>query len=157
LFLLREQDRSKWNRALIAEGLHALDRSASGGAVTTHHLEAGIAACHAAASSWEATNWPQIVELYDELLALTGSPVVAVNRAVAISRVDGPLSGLAALDAIDNRAALQHYPLLPAIQAELWREAGDLGRAAACYRQAVGLARSAPEQRWLTSRLSLLV
>ena len=157
LFLLRDQDRSKWDRALIAEGLTALDRSASGDAITPQHLEAGIAACHAAANSWEETDWPQIVELYGELLALTGSPVVAVNRAIAVSRVDGALAGLAALDAIGHRDALGRYPLLPAIEAELWREAGDRERAAACYRMALGAARSAPEQRWLTSRMSLLV
>ena len=157
VFLLREQDRGKWDRAAIAEGLHALDRAAAGETVTALHLEAGIAACHAAAASWDATDWPQIVELYDELFALTASPVVAVNRAVAVSRIDGPLSGLAALEAIDNASALERYPLLPAIQAELWREAGDFERAAACYRAALGLARSSPEQRWLTSRLSLLV
>lgn len=157
LFLLRDQDRGQWDRAAIAEGLHALDRAAAGETVTPLHLEAGIAACHAAAPSWEATDWPQIVELYDELLALTASPVVAVNRAIAVSRLDGPLSGLAALDAIASTPALERYPLLPAVQAELWREAGDLERAAACYRAALGLARSSPEHRWLTSRLSLLV
>lgn len=157
LFLLRDQDRSKWDRALIAEGLLALDRSASGDAMSAQHLEAGIAACHAAAPSWEATDWPQIVDLYDELLALTRSPVVAVNRAIAVSRVDGALAGLAALDGIDNRDALERYPLLPAIEAELWREAGDRDRASACYQRALAAARSAPEQRWLTSRMSLLV
>jgi RNA polymerase sigma-70 factor (ECF subfamily) len=157
LFLLREQDRAKWNRAAIAEGLLALDRAASGDTVTALHLEAGIAACHAAAPSWEATEWPQIVELYDELLALTRSPVVAVNRAIAVSRVEGPLAGLAAIAAVDDRAALAHYPMLPAVQAELWREAGDHARAAECYHAALARARSAPEQRWLTSRLSLLV
>ena len=157
LFLLRDQDRRKWNHSLIAEGMRALDRASTGDRVTAFHLEAGIAACHAAAASWESTDWPQIVDLYDELLALTGSPVVAMNRAVAVSRVEGALSGLAALDTIDNLAALDGYPLLPAIQAELWREAGDLDRAVERYRAALGLARSAPEQRWLTSRLSLLV
>ena len=157
LFLLRDQDRTRWDRPLVAEGLRALARSASGDEVTALHLEAEIAACHAAAESWEHTNWRQIFERYDDLWSLTKSPVVAVNRAIAISRVEGALAGLAALDAIDNRAALERYPLLPAIQAELWREAGDLDRAAACYRAALGLARSAPEQRWLTSRLSLLV
>ncbi len=157
LFLLREQDRRKWDRSMIAEGMRALDRASSGDRVTAFHLEAGIAACHAAAASWESTDWRQIVALYDDLLALTSSPVVAMNRAVAISRVEGALSGLAALDAIENLAALQRHPLLPAIQAELWREAGDADRAIACYRAALGLARSAPEQRWLTSRLSLLV
>jgi RNA polymerase sigma-70 factor, ECF subfamily len=157
LFLLRDQDRRKWDRSLIAEGMRALDRASAGDRVTAFHLEAGIAACHAAAASWESTDWRQIVALYDELLALTRSPVVAMNRAVAISRLDGALSGLAALDAIEDLAALDRYPLLPAIQAELWREAGDTDRAIECYRAALGLARSAPEQRWLTSRLSLLV
>jgi RNA polymerase sigma-70 factor (ECF subfamily) len=157
LFLLREQDRSKWDRALVAEGLRALAQSATGEEVTPLHLEAGIAACHAAAASWEVTDWWQIRALYDDLLSLTNSPVVAVNRAIAISRLEGPLSGLAALEAIDNRGVLERYPLLPAIEAELWREAGDLDRAAASYRLALGLARSSPEQRWLTSRLSLLV
>jgi RNA polymerase sigma-70 factor (ECF subfamily) len=157
LFLLRDQDRALWDRALIAEGLVALDRSASGDTISALHLEAGIAACHAAAPSWASTDWREIAGLYDELLALTQSPVVAVNRAIAVSRLDGPLSGLAALEAIDNLPALARYPLLPAIQAELWREAGDVDRAAACYRAALGLARSTPEQRWLTSRLSLLV
>ena len=156
LFLLRDQDRRLWDRTLVAEGMHALDRSAAGDRVSPLHLEAGIAACHAAAPSWDATDWPQIVAVYDELFALTGSPVVAVNRAIAISRVAGPLAGLAALDAIAHEP-LERYPLLPAVSAELWREAGDLERAASCYRAALGLARSSPEQRWLTSRLSLLV
>ena len=157
LFLLRDQDRAQVGPALIAEGMRALDRASAGDHITAFHLEAGIAACHAAAASWESTDWAQIVDLYDDLLALTRSPVVAMNRAVAMSRVDGALAGLAALEAIDNLAALDRYPLLPAIQAELWREAGDVDRAVACYRAALGLARSAPEQRWLTSRLSLLV
>jgi RNA polymerase sigma-70 factor (ECF subfamily) len=157
LFLLRDQDRTKWDPALLAEGMRALDRASSGDRVSAFHLEAGIAACHAAAASWDSTDWPAIVALYDDLLTLTGSPVVAMNRAVAVSRVAGALSGLAALDAIRNREALDRHPLLPAIRAELWREAGDASRALECYRAALGLARSAPEQRWLTSRLSLLV
>ena len=99
--------------------------------ISAFHLEAGIAACHAAATSWESTNWRQILELYDDLLALTKSPVVAMNRAVAVSRVEGALAGLAALDAIDHLDALERHPLLPAIQAELWREAGDTQRAIA--------------------------
>lgn len=157
LFLLRDQDRDNWDHAMLAEGMRALDRASAGDVITAVHLEAGIAACHAAAASWESTDWPQIVELYDQLLALTGSPVVAMNRAIAVSRIDGALAGLAALDAIDNLDALDRYSLLPAIQAELWREAGDVDRAVQGYRAALRLARSAPEQRWLTSRLSLLV
>ena len=156
LFLLRDQDRGKWDHAMIAEGLHALDRASQGDAISAFHLEAGIAAGHAAAASWESTNWKQILELYDDLLALTRSPVVAMNRAVAVSRVEGALAGLAALDAIDHLDVIERHPLLPAIQAELWREAGDTDRAIERYRASLGLARSAPEQRWLMSRLSLL-
>lgn len=157
VFLLREQDRRKWDRGAIGEGMLALDRAAEGEATSAFHLEAGIAACHAAAASWDSTDWPQIVDLYGELLTLTNSPVVAMNRAVAISRIEGAWSGLAALEAIENLAALERHPLLQAIRAELWREAGDGDRARECYRAALGLARSAPEQRWLTRRLSLLV
>ncbi len=157
LFLLRDQDRSKWDRAAVAAGLRALDRAAAGDRVTAYHLEAGIAACHAVAPSWASTDWPRIVALYDDLLALTGSPVVALNRAIAISRVDGPLAGLAVIESIKYREALDGYPLLPAAQAELWRESGDLAQAAACYREALTLARSAPEQRWLSARLAHLV
>ena len=157
LLLLCDQDRRLWNHAMIAEGMRALDRASDGATVTALHLEAGIAACHACAPSWEATDWRQIVDLYDELLARTKSPVVAMNRAVALSRVEGPLSGLAALDAIGHRGTLDRHPLFKAIEAELWREAGDATRAIDCYRAAVGLARSAPEHRWLTGRLSLLV
>lgn len=157
LFLLREQDRTRWDHGAIAAGLRALDRAAAGGHVSAFHLEAGIAACHAVAPSWADTDWPQIVGIYDDLLALTGSPVVAMNRAVAISRLDGPLAGLALLDELTGDGALARYPLLPAVQAELWREAGDQPRAVACYRDALALARSAPEQRWLSSRLTHLV
>jgi predicted RNA polymerase sigma factor len=157
LFLLRDQDRRKWDRAMIAEGMRALDRASAGDRISPFHLEAGIAACHAAAATWASTDWAQIIELYDDLLALTRSPVVAMNRAIAVSRIHGALAGLAALDAIDDLDALARYPLLPAIQAELWREAGDMARAIESYRAALGLARSAPEQRWLNTRLSLLV
>ena len=157
LFLLRDQDRSRWDRAMIAAGMRALDRASAGDQITPFHLEAGIAACHARAATSASTDWQQIVELYDDLLALTRSPVVAINRAIAVSRIEGPLAGLAALDAIDNSEVLDGYPLLPAIRAELWREAGEINRAVQCYRAALGLARSAPEERWLNARLSLLV
>jgi RNA polymerase sigma-70 factor (ECF subfamily) len=157
LFLLRDQDRTKWDHGAIAAGLRALDRASAGDHVSAFHLEAGIAACHAVAPSWADTDWPQIIAIYDDLLALTGSPVVAMNRAVAVSRVAGPLAGLAMLDALTGDGALARYPLLPAVQAELWREAGDQSRAVVCYRDALTLARSVPEQRWLSSRLTHLV
>ncbi len=144
--LLRDQDRSTWNRPLIADGLRALDRASAGDRVSAFHLEAGIAACHALASSWDETDWLQILTLYDELVALTKSPVVAVNRAVALSRVEGPLAGLAALNELADHPALARYVLLPAIVAELWREAGDVERAAESYRAALSLSRSSPER-----------
>lgn len=153
LLLLRDQDRSVWNRQSISDGLRALDRAASGDRVSAYHLEAGIAACHAVAATWEATNWTQILALYDELVALTGSPVAAVNRAVALSRVEGPLAGLAALSELGDHPALARYVLLPAIVAELWREAGEVDRAVESYRTALTLARSSPEREWLADRL----
>ena len=153
LFLLRDQDRAAWDRRLIADGMRALDRSAAGGEVSPYHLEAGIAACHAAAASWEATDWRAILSLYDDLLALAPSPVVALNRAIARARVDGPLAGLAALDAIAGDPTLDGYHLLPAVQAELWREAGDQARAAEYYRLALARARSMPERRFLATQL----
>lgn len=153
LFLLRDQDRALWDRALIAEGMRALDRSATGDAISAYHLEAAIAAAHAAAPSWEATDWPGILDLYDSLLRLTASPVVAVNRAIAMSRVRGPLAGLAALDAIADRASLSRYALLPAVEGELWREAGHVSKAAVFFREALARARSEPERRWLSARL----
>ena len=128
LFLLRDQDRRKWDRAMIAEGMRALDR-AVGRRSRSPPFTSRPASPPATRPRHPgtSTDWPQIVELYDDLLALTGSPVVAMNRAIAVSRIDGALAGLAALDAIDDLDALDRYPLLPAIQAELWREAGDIG------------------------------
>ncbi|MGE3275163.1 MAG: RNA polymerase sigma factor [Vicinamibacterales bacterium] len=153
LALLADQDRGRWDRGLIAEGLGALDHSATGGEVSAWHLEAGIAACHAAASSWAATDWPQIVALYDELAVLTASPVVLVNRAIARSQVDGPLAGIAAIEAIGDHPALARYHLRAAALGELWRQAGDQARAARWFREALALAGSAPERRFLAGRL----
>lgn len=156
LFLLRDQDRSRWDAALIAEGLRALDRSASGDAISRYHIEAEIAACHAVAASWEETDWPRILACYDELLALTRSPIVRLNRAIALARVAGPVEALAEVDAIADAGALASYHLLPAVQAELWRDAGDPGRAAACYRSALTLAECTPERKFLAARLESL-
>lgn len=156
LFLLRDQDRSRWDGALIGEGLRALDRAASGDEVSRYHIEAEIAACHAVAASWEETDWPRILDCYDELLALTRSPVVRLNRAIALARVAGPVEALAEVDAIADSGALSSYHLLPAVQAELWREAGDSERAEACYRAALTLAECTPERKFLAARLGSL-
>jgi RNA polymerase sigma-70 factor (ECF subfamily) len=156
LFLLRDQDRSKWDRPLIAEGLRALDRAASGDEISTYHLEAEIAACHAIAPSWNETDWPRILDCYGRLADLTGSPIVALNRAIALARVEGPLEAIAAVESIVPHPSLATYHLLPAVLAEFWREVGDPDRAAGYYRAALALAGSTPERRFLAARLETL-
>jgi RNA polymerase sigma-70 factor (ECF subfamily) len=153
LFLLRDQERSRWDRGRIAEGIRSLDRASAGDVVSRYHLEAGIAACHAVAPNWDDTDWRQVLALYDDLLELTGSPVVALNRAIARARVDGPAAGLADLEGVADDPLLAGYHLLPSVEAALWREAGDLPRAAAAYQRALALARSTPERRWLARQL----
>jgi RNA polymerase sigma-70 factor (ECF subfamily) len=157
LFLLRDQDRSLWDRRLMAEGLRALDRAAAGDEISRYHYEAEIAACHAVAACWADTDWPRILDCYDHLWALTGSPVVALNRAIALARVEGPVRALAEVETIATDRTLDAYHLLPAVQAELWRDAGDPPRAAAYYRQAITLAACAPERKFLAGRLASLV
>jgi RNA polymerase sigma-70 factor (ECF subfamily) len=153
LFLLRDQDRSLWDRALIGEGLRALDRAACGHALSAYHLQAEIASCHAIAPTWQETDWPRIVHCYDLLLAATASPIVALNRAIARGRISGPLAAIADIDQIASDPLLASYPMLPAVLAELWREAGDHDRATMYYRKALAVAGSAPERRFLASRL----
>ena len=156
LFLLRDQDRALWDRVLMSEGLRALDCAASGDTVSRYHLEAEIAACHAVAESWDVTDWPRILDAYDHLLALTRSPIVVLNRAIAVARVEGPIAALAEVDAVAAGGALASYHLLPAVQAELWRDAGDRERAAGYYRKALTLADCAPERKFLAARLAEL-
>lgn len=153
LFLLRDQDRTRWDRSLIAAGLRALAKASEGDTMSRYHLEAGIAACHAAAPSWEATDWAQIVDLYDALADLTGSPVVLLNRAVAVWQLEGAHAGLAAAERVAAHPALARYHVRPAVLAELWRAAGDFDRAAGYYREALALATSQPDRRFLATRL----
>lgn len=156
LLLLTEQDRARWDRAAIREGFAHLERSAAGTVVTAYHVEAAIAACHAATVDGAPTDWPRVLALYDELLALAPSPVVALNRAVALAMVHGPRAGIRALRALRGERALARYHLLPAALGALWLRAGDPGRAARCYRQAVRWAGSEPERRFLARRLETL-
>jgi RNA polymerase sigma-70 factor, ECF subfamily len=153
IFLLGEQDRSLWNRNLIAHGFMHLDRSAEGDEFSEYHLQAGIAACHAAAASYELTDWAEIVRLYDQLLAINPSPVVALNRAVALAKYQGAEAGIRALEEISEHPALSHYYLLPATLGELWTELGEREKAAAHYRKALDLPCSEPERRFLNKRL----
>lgn len=154
LSLLAEQDRTLWNRRLIAIGFHHLDRSAAGEEFTEYHLQAAIASCHAAATSYELTNWEQIVRLYDLLVGLNPSPVIALNRAVAISKHRGAEAGLREVEKIIAHPALQHYYLLSATVGELWQELGETGKAADNFRQALRCPCSEPERRFLQRKLA---
>jgi RNA polymerase sigma-70 factor (ECF subfamily) len=149
LFLLADQDRALWDRARISEGLVRLDRSATGDRMSQYHVEAGIAAAHATAPGFSATDWAFIVHLYDQLYAINPSPVVALNRAVAISRWQGPAAGLEALAAIEHHASLVNYHLLPATQGRLYEELGDTFRAAGFYQRALECACGPAERRFL--------
>jgi RNA polymerase sigma-70 factor (ECF subfamily) len=151
---LDEQDRAAWDRGAIAEGsalaLAALGRPGFG----AYALQAAIAAVHAEAPSTAATDWPQIVGLYDALLRFEPSPVIALNRAVAVAMRDGPEAGLAL--ALPLLPALGAYPAGPAVAADLLRRAARPAEAAAHYRRAIELARHGPERRFLQARLAAL-
>lgn len=155
LLVLAEQDRRLWDRDEIHRGLAHLARSAAGPAVTRLHVEAGIAACHALAADAASTDWPRVLALYDLLLAMEGSPVVALNRAVAVSRVHGPHAGLRALREIEGRDALDGYHLLHAVTGQLQLDAGDPTRARESFRRALALAALPVERALIEARLTL--
>jgi RNA polymerase sigma-70 factor (ECF subfamily) len=154
LALLADQDRERWDQALIGRALRHLERSATGERRTAYHLEAGIAACHALAPSYAETDWAQILALYDDRLQLAPSPVVVLNRAVALSMVAGPRAGIAALSQVAEDPRLSDYYLLPATLADLWLRCGDRQAAAAFYRRALELPCNEPERRFLRRRLA---
>ena len=154
LLLLAEQDRGRWDRELVAEGLRRLDLSAEGEALTSFHLEAAIAARHAAAPTFAETDWRSILRLYDLLWRLRPTPVVALNRAIALGMVEGPEAGLRALAGIEGRHRLARYPFLPAAVAEFELRAGRPGRAASQLRTALLLARNAAEEAVLARKLA---
>jgi RNA polymerase sigma factor (sigma-70 family) len=150
---LIEQDRSRWDTQLVHEGLALLDRSASGSIVSAFHIEAAIAAVHATARSIDQTDWDAIVGLYDRLMAIAPSPVVALNRAIAIGERDGPGQGLEALEAISDSDRLNRYPFYPAAIGELELRRGNQDGARAHFIAAAGLARNDVERRFLERRV----
>jgi len=152
LVLLADQDRSRWDRARIDEGLAALRRAARLGPRGPYQLQAEIAAVHARAASAAATDWPRIVALYDELLAAQPSPVIALNRAVAVAMASGPAAGLALVDAIAASGNLAGYHLLHATRGELLRRLGRMDDARAAYARANALAGNAVERAYLERR-----
>jgi RNA polymerase sigma factor (sigma-70 family) len=153
LVLLADQDRRRWDPRRITRGLAGLERAGPIEHAGPYQLQAAVAACHARAGSWEATDWPQIVELYDALMTVAPSPVIALNRAVAIGLAHGPATGLAALDQIDP-TPLRAYHLLPAARADFLRRLARWPEAAAEYRRALDLADNGPERAFLASRLA---
>jgi RNA polymerase sigma-70 factor (ECF subfamily) len=154
LILLGEQERARWDRALIAEGLPLVDRAFASREVGAYALQAAIAAVHARAASSEATDWAEIVSLYGLLLEADPSPVVALNRAAAVAMRDGPAAGLQLIDAILESGALADYHLAHAARADLLRRLGRKEEARATYERALDLARQQPEQRFLMRRLA---
>ncbi len=153
LVLLADQDRTLWDRARIARGLAHLARAGALDGAGPYQLQAAIAACHARAPSWEATDWPRIVDLYGRLAAAAPSPVVELNRAVAIGLAGGPAAGLAALDRVDA-AALRAYHHFPAARADFLRRLERWPEAAFEYRRALRLADNARERVFYAARLA---
>jgi RNA polymerase sigma-70 factor (ECF subfamily) len=149
-----EQDRSRWDAALIAQGRRLLDQSAAGSEVTPYHIEAAIAGVHAAAPSAAQTDWGAIVRLYDVLLALRPSPVVALHRAIAVGQQQGPERGLEAIAAIDGCDRLDHYPFYAAALGEMELARGQPERARQRFGEALALARNPTERRFLEKRLT---
>jgi len=153
LIQLDAQDRSKWNHELIAKGFDFLRRSSAGNEVSDYHLQAAIASLHCAAPTYEQTDWPKILDLYNTLYQLKPSPIVALNRAVAVAMAEGIPRGLALIDDLARRRDLDGYHLLHAARADLLRRLGSREEAAREYKRAIRLVGNDSERRFLERRL----
>ncbi len=153
LLRLEDQDRTRWNQEFIARGLHHLAQAASGGELGEYHLQAGIAAVHATAADYASTDWTRILRYYDELCRLKSSPVIALNRAVAVAEVHGPQAGLDAIAAIENRDRIESSYLLHSVTGELHWRLKHHAAAAESFRRALQLAQVGPEQLYLSRML----
>jgi RNA polymerase sigma-70 factor, ECF subfamily len=156
LILLEDQDRSLWNRGQITEGVSLVQRALSAGQVGPYTIQAAIASVHAQAPTSAATDWAQIVQLYDMLMQSNPSPVVELNRAVAVAMRNNPLAGLELVDAILARGDLGSYHLAHAARADLCRRLGQTAEARSSYQRALDLTQQEPERRFLERRLSEL-
>jgi RNA polymerase sigma-70 factor, ECF subfamily len=154
LVLLDEQDRSRWDQGLISLGFHHFGLSMAGEQVSRYHVEAAIAATHARAAAVGSTDWPVILQLYDQLLALNPSPIVELNRAVAVAKVQGPEPGLHAIEPLAADPKLRHYYLLLATRGHLLLELGRYKEAADYFRSALECRCSEPERRFLRRKLA---
>jgi RNA polymerase sigma-70 factor (ECF subfamily) len=151
---LFDQDRSRWDRGMIDEGRTWLERSATGCEVSRYHVEAAIASVHASARRFEETDWTAIVSLYDTLIAIAPSPIVALNRAIAVAQLHGPRRGLEAIDAISARDRLSRYPFYHAARGELELRCSNNEIARNHFQSALALARNPVEQRFLEKRVA---
>jgi RNA polymerase sigma factor (sigma-70 family) len=153
LLRLREQDRAKWNQPMIARGLFHLAQSAAGGEISEYHLQAGIAACHCAAKDYASTDWEKIAVIYDRMLTFDDSPVIALNRAVALAEWRGPQAGIDAVNAIPDLKALESYYLFHAVMGDFEWQLNRLPIAAQHFQRALQLAEMPPEKKFLEKRL----
>lgn len=154
LLRLADQDRSRWDRAAMAEAHDLIVDALRGGPPGRYALQAAIASLYAEAPSYDQTDWPQILTLYDELLSVWRSPVVALNRTVAVAQVSGPLQALAEVERLEGDGRLAGYRYLPAIKADLLRRLGRNDEASAAYRQALELTGNDAEREFLANRLA---
>ncbi|MEP7306872.1 MAG: sigma-70 family RNA polymerase sigma factor [Acidobacteriota bacterium] len=154
LVLLDDQDRGRWDDELVAIGFDHFDRAIAGREVTEYHVQAAIAATHARGRDPQSVDWPLILQLYDQLLTINGSPVVALNRAVAVARVHGAAEALPLLEPLAMDPKLRHYHLLLAVRGHLLLEIGRRGEAADSFRAALDCACSEPERRFLRRKIS---
>lgn len=154
IVLLEEQDRDRWNQPLIEEGNQMVRKAMVSGPIGTYTLQAAIANVHANARSAKATDWPRITAIYDQLIQLQPSPIVELNRAVAIAMRDGPEAGLAQIDQILNRGQLNQFHLAHAARGDLLRRSGKWELACQAYQDALRFARQEPEIRFLQRRIS---
>jgi RNA polymerase sigma factor (sigma-70 family) len=153
ILLLQDQDRSMWDRQMISCAMLHLDRAGSGESISPFHLQAGIAACHCMAKNYDATDWNRITLLYDLLLELNDSPVIALNRAVAIGKVRGPQAGLKAIEEIRDSKVLKKYYLFHAVRGELLLELKQYPEAEKNFRDALGLTSVPAEKQFLEKKL----
>jgi RNA polymerase sigma-70 factor, ECF subfamily len=154
LVTLEHQDRTRWNRAQIDEAAGLLDAALRGGRAGPYAVQAAIAACHALAPAAGDTDWAEIALLYGRLAELMPSPVVELNRAVAVAMADGPAAGLVIVAGLEESGALEGYYLLPATRADLLRRLGEVAGAAVSYRAALELVTTDAERRYLAGRLA---
>jgi RNA polymerase sigma-70 factor (ECF subfamily) len=156
LIPLEDQDRSLWDDESIRDGCTLLDRASHSGRRGPYQLLAAIAACHATAPTAGETDWSAVAGLYGHLYRMNPSPVVALNRAVAVAMSDGPAEGLGLVDEVEAEGALSNYYRLPATRADLLRRLGRTEEAEVAYRSAIGMAPSDPERRFMCRRIAEL-